>query len=656
MEKETKNKYKNTVIIICIFVLLLLIIFGAKAILYIRVLIGNDLVIKLDADKENLFLAHGESQKITITSNAISNIFCDTSCTSKFIDLSSGQIIEEDSFDIMKLPKIKEFTLTANDSGVGQKLYRFDLECNSKKTYLCATSGIAKKRTLLLTMNYEPTQEEKTIENEIGQNLSSDIGKINYYANYLHEFSLVTNKLNNTFEADILKNNISNTKNLLASSNLTSQRMINLWNSEDYFALNNEYPFFTSDLNNTENEFYGLFDSINSNLTAYNLLIDNLTNIKISLENLQQLNLTNNSSEKLDNIIGEFNNLTIILQKKDSIINKQQSVDYLLNKTQSFIPEYSNLSHPNINMSNITLTKIFLNIVNFSYFILPQQYAKCCYNNSCDKCCDSSCYNNSEKYPIIFIHGHSFNQAVSAEESLDSFEEMQRALENNGYIDAGSLYLSSSQDNVTGVWGKINLPLSIKTSYYFDILTNEGKDLIIQVKTDNLDTYTLRLREIINAVKYKTNRQKVIIISHSMGGLIARRYLQVFGEGDIDKLILIDTPNHGITGNTLNVCPVFGTKLECNDMDQSSLFMNKLNNGPPPSIPIYNIVGLGCDTNGEIGDGVVTNSSQYLEYAKNYYVNGTCIDSQFTYLHTEIIKPDEYPETLKLIGGFLNER
>jgi hypothetical protein len=238
---------------------------------------------------------------------------------------------------------------------------------------------------------------------------------------------------------------------------------------------------------------------------------------------------------------------------------------------------------------------------------------------------------------------------------LNTFEELQIDLENSSYIDAGSLYPGSSDNNLTGIWGKINYPLTIKASYYFDLLKNQDKGVLIQTKEDNLDTYTLRLKEIINQVKSKTNRDKVIIVAHSMGGLIARRYIQVFGEGDIGELILISVPNKGITGRSLSICSIFGTKQECSDMDEKSLFLNKLNNAPPPNIPIYNMIGVGCETNTETGDGVVTNSSQYLAYAKNYYIEGTCQESQFIYLHTEILKPEKYPKTLNLMKIFLNE-
>ncbi len=39
--------------------------------------------------------------------------------------------------------------------------------------------------------------------------------------------------------------------------------------------------------------------------------------------------------------------------------------------------------------------------------------------------------------------------------------------------------------------------------------------------------------------------QRVILVCHSMGGLAARRYLQVHGEGRIAKLITIASPHHG---------------------------------------------------------------------------------------------------------------
>jgi len=169
----------------------------------------------------------------------------------------------------------------------------------------------------------------------------------------------------------------------------------------------------------------------------------------------------------------------------------------------------------------------------------------------------------------------------------------------------------------------------------------------LKTKEDNIDTYAIRLREIVETVKYKTNSDKVIIVSHSMGGLVARRYIQLFGEGSVDKFIMIGTPNHGIGKSDLSYCKLFGFENECNDMSADSILINKLNNQEIPSVKVYNIIGIGCDSESELSDGVVKNSSAYLPWAKNYYIRGNCTSME--YLHTEIIYPSKYPEIYPLI-------
>ena len=46
-------------------------------------------------------------------------------------------------------------------------------------------------------------------------------------------------------------------------------------------------------------------------------------------------------------------------------------------------------------------------------------------------------------------------------------------------------------------------------------------------------------------IKTETGAKKVDIVAHSMGGLVARYYIQKSGTGDVGKLIMIGTPNHG---------------------------------------------------------------------------------------------------------------
>lgn len=657
MKVSKKSKKRRIILILVLILAIFLILFGARVYLYVHALLGNDLVIKITADKENLFLKHEDSDSVKIRMYAITNLFCNTNCVSEFIDLSANKTLESAFFNL-KLPRTKEYILTAENQGTGQKLYRFDIECKSKRTYLCETMEEPKKRSLLITLNYEPNENEKEIKQELKYQLDNLAGKMNYFELNLNEFQLAIEKLNKTCETDF---NLNNARTKISDSEEIYKTLTSVWEDEDYFLLKNEFPKLNASFSEAEAEFNNLNLSLSSNLSVYNSLIDNLLIIRSNLISFQSFNLSDNSFSELKGLVEKFNNLTLLLLEKNNLSAKKISIDELLNKTEIF----SNLTNyetdnnitlnykSNLTINEINLSKIILKEINFSAFELKEPSLKCCLYEKCNECCNETCYNNKEKYPIIFLHGHSFNKDVSADASLDAFEDIQRELDKDGYLNAGSLLLSSSEENIKGIWGKTNFPITVKASYYFDILTNEGKSVLIQTKTDNLDTYTLRLREIINAVKYKTNREKVILITHSMGGLIARRYLQVFGENDIEKIIIISSPNKGISRRILSYCSLFGTKLECRDMDKDSLFMSKLNNAPAPKIPIINIIGIGCDTDGEDGDGIVANSSQYLDYAENYFINSSCKESEFKYLHAEIVDIKKYPKVYKVIKDSL---
>jgi len=56
------------------------------------------------------------------------------------------------------------------------------------------------------------------------------------------------------------------------------------------------------------------------------------------------------------------------------------------------------------------------------------------------------------------------------------------------------------------------------------------------------------LKPAINKAKRETGKEKVNVVAHSMGGLLAREYIQrseYKKENDIEKLVMVGTPNHG---------------------------------------------------------------------------------------------------------------
>lgn len=290
---------------------------------------------------------------------------------------------------------------------------------------------------------------------------------------------------------------------------------------------------------------------------------------------------------------------------------------------------------------------------------LSDNFPVCCVFSECKPCCnDDSCRNDPNTFPIIFLHGHALAKSNSPEFSLDAFNRLQSRLQDDGYLNAGivSLY-SQNESEQNGVWGLSGKPITVKASYYFDAFKKEGMYIVVPTKSESIDTYALRLRDLVELVKKRTHKPKVNIIAHSMGGLVARRYIQVFGEGDVYKLILVAVPNKGISGTVSDYCGFIGENRECQDMQENSIFMNKLNDPVkrPSKVKIYAIVGQGCQMKLGDGDGIVLTQNSKLENVKTYFINGTCNGLFGENLHTEILNIERYNETYGIVRGVLKE-
>jgi len=169
---------------------------------------------------------------------------------------------------------------------------------------------------------------------------------------------------------------------------------------------------------------------------------------------------------------------------------------------------------------------------NLSRYLISTPSVKCCLDNVCEKCCSSEqCSSNASLYPIILLHGHAFNKNLEADYSMDSFTAIQDSLEDIGYLNAGAISLYTKLESDKEQWHSLNKPVSLKVTYYLDYLKQENTYMLVQRKSEYIDVYALRLKEIIDRVKLKTGKDKVVVIAHSMGGLVARRYIQLFGEG-----------------------------------------------------------------------------------------------------------------------------
>jgi len=253
---------------------------------------------------------------------------------------------------------------------------------------------------------------------------------------------------------------------------------------------------------------------------------------------------------------------------------------------------------------------------------------------------DYECCEGCGAYPVLLLHGHAFSKDLAADYSLEGFNNIQRELEKDGFLNAGSITLFTEQKDTD--LGLIPVPLVFRGSYYFDVYGEPDNYVSVPAKSESIDTYAIRLRELVDMLAAETGRDKVRIVAFSMGGLVARRYVQIFGAEKVDLLVLIGTPNKGIVGEVADYCPVLGEKLECRDMNSESLFINKLNRDPLPDIPVYNIVGTGCMMREGVGDGIVLEENAVLDGADNIIINGTC-RSKIMPLHLDLRNVEMYP-------------
>ena len=469
-----------------------------------------------------------------------------------------------------------------------------------------------------LSFSIKEVTKKQALEKELSLNVNYDL-ICNLTGNCIQHPSIQEHSDQTTFELNQTCSKINNLRNLYKELNISIQNISSAQN----------YPNTTVFSDNISLKFNNLKQNIINNYLTQ--VPGNSQNTELIKEILTQkpLATTGNYSQY---------NLSPILTTK--LIENQPKACKIINT----------LDIQNIQTNKITIqksTSIPLNIT----FKNPQPI--CCVFSECKECCTTDkCHNNPKMFPIVFIHGHAFNKDTSADYSLDAFNKIQRKLEQDGYLNAGAISLYTGFDT-PGIWGLPNVPVTIKASYYFDIFKQPENYIVVQTKSENINTYALRLKELIETIQFKTKKPKVTIIAHSMGGLVARRYMQIFENHNIHKLITIATPNKGIQGSTADYCPIIGEKLECRDMNSDSLFMNKLSIGKQPDIPMHSIIGTGCIMDTEIGDGVVFEQNAELENAKNYLINGTC--SKLDTLHTQILDTDLYPKVYTIIKDALQE-
>lgn len=155
-------------------------------------------------------------------------------------------------------------------------------------------------------------------------------------------------------------------------------------------------------------------------------------------------------------------------------------------------------------------------------------------------------------FPIIFLHG-------IAGKTSDWYKTVHTIANENFYE---MFYLSNK--NITHNFKENNKPSLWIVSYY-------SSNILQEMILGDLTLYSLRLKAMIDKILELTNQKKVILIAHSMGGLVARKYMTLEEDtwNSVHKVLTIATPHNGV-----NIPASIGGHLS--DLQSRSKFFNVL--------------------------------------------------------------------------------
>lgn len=135
----------------------------------------------------------------------------------------------------------------------------------------------------------------------------------------------------------------------------------------------------------------------------------------------------------------------------------------------------------------------------------------------------------------------------------------------------------------------------------------------------SIEHFADQLAQRIEAIRTRTGAAQVLLVGHSMGGLVARAYLRQAGGAAVRKLITLGTPHEGSRHAWL----MYGASLA--DMRPGSAFLTTLNTGiaDAPAVPVVSLWSW--------HDSMVTpQTSSRLAWAHNIEIGGVAHNALLT--------------------------
>lgn len=646
-----KNRW--ALVIIALVVVLVVAFSAVRLAQYIDYIYGSEVLVSLDSSKSDLSLVNGQSEEISFSVKRVTRPFCSTQCFSVFESLGDNStFVKQELVTGPNQEKEIFVNVTARGDNFGQDFFRFSVECRNVQSVLCPTTGEPISRTKLITLTRELNEAQKNALNSTGDKIANLASNLSRAYGEIRGVESNVAKLNDVLDVA----DFNSSAELLSEFNLLNESfsgVLDLWRMQNGSAAVLEMENISLNINELAGKTRDLSSEVSILAEEYNSFVLGINRTRQAIENVSQRKYLIAERDELDSSIISFNRLVVNfslvrnIAEKKSVFAEIEAIDFARFGDLALGDDsvYSVQILPVVNVKEI----VFANSPFEGNFTLPAQEPICCAGGRCEVCC-ADC---ADKFPpILMLHGHDFSKDISAEFSLNIFDELQRELDSDGYINAGEIAISNP-DRQSGILGLQPASLTFRGTYYFDAFKSSDGYVPIQTKSENIDTYALRVANLVEEIKRETGKDKVVLVTHSMGGLVARRYIQIFGNESVAGLVMVAAPNNGITESLAKSCSLFGTDRECQDMTEGSLFLNKLTESPTDSVATYNLYGSGCVTDGEDGDGIVSARSARLNSAENFVVNGTC--SGVYLLHGSILKKSVHPETFERIKEILGE-
>ncbi len=107
---------------------------------------------------------------------------------------------------------------------------------------------------------------------------------------------------------------------------------------------------------------------------------------------------------------------------------------------------------------------------------------------------------------------------------------------------------------------------------------------------DDIADSAASLSSYVDQVRARTGSERVDVIAHSQGGLVARHFVKYLGgDAKVDSLISLGAPHYGALSASIVTFLGLGSCLgvpSCQQMSQGSDYLTELNAGPDQIVPV----------------------------------------------------------------------